>query len=393
MEAREAIRGLQRLNNVQLESVCSGQRMTIQSRGISALNRFRTALLVGSAAAVLLLLPHIDKAVRAADQAEAAPQAAVAGPQDPGAQSYAQRCAICHGDRREGDLPAFPPLLGIEHRMANDKIAEMIHTGKDRMPGFPDVKDGELTALLYFLTTPEPTTPGAQNVAPHTDLSADGEALFQQNCAFCHGRDAMGGETGPDLTQSRLVRRDRTGDEIAKVIHEGRPDNKMPAFNLSTQEIRSLIAFIHAREAETVARPGGRRGVAVADLQTGNADAGRRYFDGAGGCSKCHSPSGDLAGVASRFEGLELEERMLYPSDAKSRITVTLPGGEKIAGTLAYHDEFTVSLRDARGVYRSWRADRVSYTIDAPVEAHVDLFGKYSDEDIHNLMAYLQTLR
>jgi mono/diheme cytochrome c family protein len=365
--------------------------MTIQSRGISALNRLRSALLVvGAATAGLFLVPYLEKPAGAADQAATAP--AASAPQDPGAESYAQRCAICHGDRREGNLPAFPPLLGIEHRMTDDKIADMIHAGKDRMPGFPDVREGELTALLHFLTTPEQPASGAQSGTPHVDLSTAGEALFQQNCAFCHGRDAMGGETGPDLTQSRLVRRDRTGDEIAKVIHEGRPDNKMPAFNLSTQEIRSLIAFIHAREAEAVARPGGRRGVAVADLQTGNVDAGRRYFNGAGGCTKCHSPSGDLAGVASRFEGLELEERMLYPSDAKSRVTVTLPGGEKIAGTLAYHDEFTVALRDSHGVYRSWQANRVRYSIDAPVEAHVDLFGQYTDQDIHNLMAYLQTL-
>jgi mono/diheme cytochrome c family protein len=365
--------------------------MTIQSRGISALNRLRSALLVvGAATAGLFLVPYLEKPAGAADQAATAP--AASAPQDPGAESYAQRCAICHGDRREGNLPAFPPLLGIEHRMTDDKIADMIHAGKDRMPGFPDVREGELTALLHFLTTPEQPASGAQSGTPHVDPSTAGEALFQQNCAFCHGRDAMGGETGPDLTQSRLVRRDRTGDEIAKVIHEGRPDNKMPAFNLSTQEIRSLIAFIHAREAEAVARPGGRRGVAVADLQTGNVDAGRRYFNGAGGCTKCHSPSGDLAGVASRFEGLELEERMLYPSDAKSRVTVTLPGGEKIAGTLAYHDEFTVALRDSHGVYRSWQANRVRYSIDAPVEAHVDLFGQYTDQDIHNLMAYLQTL-
>lgn len=365
--------------------------MTSQPPGIASLNKFRTALLlVAAASASLLLLPPMEKPARA-NQAATAPSATA--PQDPGAESYAQHCAICHGDRREGLLPAFPPLLGIEHRMTDDKIADMIHTGKDRMPGFPDVKDGELTALLHFLTTPEPAAPGAQNGTPHADLSAAGEALFQQNCAFCHGRDAQGGETGPDLTESRLVRRDRTGDEIANVIHEGRPDNKMPAFNLSAQEIRSLIAFIHAREAEAVARPGGRRGVAVADLQTGSVDAGRRYFDGAGGCSKCHSPTGDLAGVASRFEGLELEERMLYPSDAKSRVTVNLPGGEKIAGTLAYRDEFTVALRDAHGVYRSWPANRIHYTIDAPVEAHVALFGKYTDRDIHNLMAYLQTLR
>jgi cytochrome c oxidase cbb3-type subunit 3 len=261
------------------------------------------------------------------------------------------------------------------------------------MPGFPSLQGRELDALLHFLGTPGFIPQMPANGTEHTSLSAAGEALFQQNCAFCHGRDAQGGETGPDLTQSRLVRRDRTGDEIAKVIHEGRPDNKMPAFNFSLQEVRSVIAFIHAREAEAVARPGGRRGVSVADLQTGNVDAGKRYFNGAGGCNKCHSPTGDLAGIASRFEGLELEERMLYPRDATSRVTVTAPSGEKFSGVLAYRDEFTVALRDAQGVYRSWPAGKVHYTIDAPVEAHVDLFSKYTDDDVHNLMAYLQTLR
>lgn len=312
---------------------------------------------------------------------------------DPGAEVYAKHCAICHGDQRQGNLPGFPPLLGISHRMPNDKIAELIHTGKGRMPGFPNVKDAELTSLLHFLNTGESAQTAAGVSAPGATLSKAGAQLFQQNCAFCHGRDAMGGETGPDLTQSKLVRKDRTGDEISKVIHEGRPDNKMPAFNFSDQETRSIIAFIREREAEAVAHPGGRRGVSVEDLQTGNAAEGKRYFEGAGGCAKCHSATGDLAGIASRHEGLDLEQRMLYPRNVKDKVTVTLPGGEKISGTLAYRDEFTIALKDANGVYRSWPADRVQYKVDAPVEAHVDLFPKYTDDDIHNLMAYLQTLR
>jgi mono/diheme cytochrome c family protein len=339
------------------------------------------------------LVPYIERPARAANQAENVPPAAPAAPHDPGAESYAQHCAICHGDQRQGNLPGFPPLQGLSRRMTNDKITDMIHVGKGRMPGFPTMQDGELTALIHFLATAESPAQSAETASLHTSLSAAGEALFQQNCAFCHGRDAMGGETGPDLTESRLVRTDRTGDAITKVIHEGRPDNKMPAFNLSAQEVRSIIAFIHEREADAVARPGGRRGVSVADLQTGNVEAGKRYFSGAGGCNKCHSPSRDLAGVASRYEGLELEERMLYPRDAASRLTVTEPSGTKVSGTLAYRDEFTVALRDANGVYRSWPASRVHFTVDAPVEGHVDLFGKYTDNDIHNLMAYLQTLR
>lgn len=92
----------------------------------------------------------------------------------------------------------------------------------------------------------------------------------------------MGGETGPDLTESKLVLTDKTGEKIAEVIREGRPNNKMPAFSLSNQEVSGIIAFIRAREAAAVARPGGRRGVAVADLQTGNVEAGKHYFDGPG---------------------------------------------------------------------------------------------------------------
>jgi cytochrome c oxidase cbb3-type subunit 3 len=84
---------------------------------------------------------------------------------------------------------------------------------------------------------------------------------------------------------------------------------------------------------------------------------------------------------------------MLYPRDVKSKVTVTLPSGKTMAGTLVYHDEFTIGLRDATGTYHSWRVEDVKYKIDAPVEAHVALFSKYSDDDIHNLMAYIQTLR
>ncbi len=106
----------------------------------------------------------------------------------------------------------------------------------------------------------------------------------------------------------------------------------------------------------------------------------------------CHSPTGDLAGIASKYQGLQLEEHMLYPRHAKSKVTVTLPSGQQVSGTLAYLDEFTVGLIN-EGVYQSWRTRDVKYKVDAPAEAHVDLFSKYTDDDVHNLMAYLQTLK
>jgi cytochrome c oxidase cbb3-type subunit 3 len=220
-----------------------------------------------------------------------------------------------------------------------------------------------------------------------------GGALFQQNCAFCHGRDAGGGESGPDLTRSKLVSNDRTGNDIAAVIRNGRLDKGMPKFNLSEAEFTSLAAFVHSQQDKAMSQTGNRKGVDVSDLQTGNADAGKKYFEGAGTCSKCHSPTGDLAGVASRYEGLKLEQRMLYPRDVKSTVDVTTRHAKTFSGVLAYQDEFTIALRDANGTYHSWNVRDVSYKVNEPVKAHVELFDKYTDNDIHNLMAYIQTLR
>jgi len=317
-----------------------------------------------------------------------------------GSASYAKRCAICHGEQREGILPAFPPLIGINHQLTNDQITLLIHNGKGRMPGFASIPSEELTALLKYLDSAPAMTPaltagpaGNRRGPQLSGEAAAGGALFLQNCAFCHGRDAMGGETGPDLTQSKLVQTDADGSKISAVVREGRIEKKMPAFQFSNQELLSLVAFIRARETAAAAMKGNRRGVDVSDLQTGNVESGKRYFNGAGGCSKCHSPTGDLAGVARRYEGLRLEERMLYPRDAKSTVAVTLPSGEKVSGTLAYRDEFTIGLRDSSGTYRSWPVENIKYTVDSPVDAHAAQFPKYTDDDIHNLMAYLQTLR
>ena len=215
--------------------------------------------------------------------------------------------------------------------------------------------------------------------------------VFLQQCAFCHGRAAAGGEEGPDLTRSKLVAADAGGDKIAPVIREGRPEKGMPRFTLTDADMAAVVAFIHDQKTKAEAQVGKRRGVEVADLQTGNVEAGKAYFKGA--CASCHSPTGDLAGVAKRLEGLRLEQRMLYPRGAKAKVTVTLASGEKITGELAYHDEFAIGLRDSARHYRSWPTGKVKFSIDAPAEAHADLLAKYTDDDIHNLMAYLQTLR
>ena len=323
----------------------------------------------------------------------------VATDQASGAKVYQQNCAMCHGTKMEGIQPAFPSLIGVGRQMKADQLAQLIQHGRGRMPGFTtaQLSSSDLTSLLHYLATDQTFNMQiAQSSAAGQGKAAafdSGGSIFQQNCAFCHGRDAAGGETGPDLTRSKLVTTDVDGNNIALVVREGRPDNKMPKFNFSDMEMADLVKFIHAQAKLAASRPGGRRGVDVADLQTGNVEAGKQYFNGAGGCSSCHSSTGDLAGIASRYQGLQLEERMLYPRDAKDTLTVTLPSGEVITGRLEYQDEFTLGLRDANGVYRSWPVNGVKYNIDSPVSAHVAQFPKYTDDDIHNLMAYIQTLK
>lgn len=247
---------------------------------------------------------------------------------------------------------------------------------------------------------PAVTTPSVvrQNAKPAAQkyaaaLVESGQATFLQHCAFCHGRDAGGGETGPDLTRSKLVADDIRGEQIAPVVRNGRPEKGMPRFALGEGDMAGVVAFIHTAKTQAEAQIGGRRGVDPEDLQSGNAQAGEQYFQGAGRCTSCHSATGDLAGVAKRYQGLKLEQRLLYPRGAAEEATVTLASGETVKGRLIYRDEFTIGLRDASGWYRSWPTKQVKYEVKAPAEAHVELLAKYSDDDIHNLMAYLQTLR
>ena len=232
-----------------------------------------------------------------------------------------------------------------------------------------------------------------------------GRSVFVPQCGFCHGRDATGGESGPDLTRSVLVAEDVRGDKIGAVVRSGRPDKGMPPFNLSESDVMAMVAFIHDQKLKIESLQGNRRTVEVADLGTGNPEAGKRYFNGAGGCAGCHSPTGDLAGVAARLQGLTLLQRMLYPSGRGggagasipdrlvTKVTVTLPSGQTVTGKLAYRDEFTIALTDSSGWYRAWPASQVKFTVDNPLEAHAEQLRKYTDEDMHDVLAYLQTLR
>jgi cytochrome c oxidase cbb3-type subunit III len=242
--------------------------------------------------------------------------------------------------------------------------------------------------------------PRPQTLTPQTypiEQIQAGELIFTAQCGFCHGRDAAGGETGPDLTRSELVAQDTRGDRIGPLLRDGRPDQGMPAFNLSDTDRDAIVAFIHDQKTKFEALGGGRRSVEVANLTTGDAQAGRRYFNEAGGCSSCHSPTGDLAGVATRYQGLTLLQRMLYPTGrpapARPKVTVTLPSGQTVVAPLTSEDEFTIVILDSSGARQTYDKSAVKFKIDDPMSAHFDQLGKYTDNDMHNVFAYLDTLK
>jgi cytochrome c oxidase cbb3-type subunit 3 len=244
-----------------------------------------------------------------------------------------------------------------------------------------------------------PSTVTAQTYAP--ELVQQGQVLFASFCGFCHGRDAMGGETGPDLTRSLLVAEDVRGDKIMPLVHAGRADKGMPPQNLPDSDLAAIVAFIHDAKTKADSLEGNRRTVDPSDVATGNAQAGQQFFNGPGGCAKCHSPTGDLAGIGTRLQGLQLMQRMLMPggrgrgsaAPRPATATIKLPSGQSVTGKLTYRDEFTISITDADGYLRSYSTRGATITVDNPLDAHVALLPKYTNEDMHNVLAYLQTLK
>lgn len=236
--------------------------------------------------------------------------------------------------------------------------------------------------------------------APDPVAAGRGEKLYAPNCAFCHGAKANGGDTGPDLIRSALVLHDEQGELIGPVVLKGRKDRGMPAFSNFTQaQVADLAAFLHMR-IELAANRGLYK---VQEVVTGNAKAGQAYFNGAGKCHTCHSATGDLAHIASKFGPADLQAQFLYPGSSMRfdreggpeapKVTVTLRDGTTVSGKVKRLDDFEISMYDATGEYRAWPRDQVKVEVEDRLVAHRKLLEKYTDEDMHNLLAYLVTLK
>src|SRR4051812_23371375 len=225
---------------------------------------------------------------------------------------------------------------------------------------------------------PRPKSATSQNYT--ADQIREGEVRFGSQCGFCHGKDAAGGESGPDLTRAELVAQDTHGNKVGPVIRAGRPSAGMPAFkDLSEGELNAIVGFLHSQMDKFAELGGGRRSVEPADLATGNAAAGREYFNGKGKCSSCHSASGDLAGIATRVQGLNLLRRMLYPTGnpgaTQVRATFQLPSGQTVVAPVAAEDEFSVTVLDPLAARQTYQRSAVKVKIDDPLSGHFDQLG------------------
>jgi cytochrome c oxidase cbb3-type subunit III len=242
---------------------------------------------------------------------------------------------------------------------------------------------------------PKPGSAQAARNALELETARHGRAQFEKSCSFCHGKDAMGGAEGPNLMRSSVVRHDNNGDLIGKVIREGRPSGGMPPIALNTQQISDIVAYLHAAVAVSDRTSAGKpsHDYSLQRLLTGNAEAGKRYFNGAGGCAHCHSPTGDLAGIARKYLPVELQARFLYPTGKPQTATVKLASGATASGKLVHLDAFYVAIEDQEGWYHSWPRKDVSVDVHNPIAAHVELLSKYTNKDVHNLFAYLETLK
>jgi len=229
-----------------------------------------------------------------------------------------------------------------------------------------------------------------------------GKALYSVNCQFCHGADTRGGDSGPSLLRSGLVLDDRSGELMAPVIQNGRTDRGMPKFAFSNDQVADVAAFIHTFRAagydESRVKP--------PSIVVGDAKAGEAFFNAK--CASCHSPSGDLRGLATRIsDDRLLQQSWLMPGSGGGRggpspvtvrpttVTVTLPSGERVEGKLDRLDDFVVSLITADGTHRSFRTngDTPKVEVHDPLEPHKKLLPTYSDADIHNVTAFLVTLK
>ena len=257
--------------------------------------------------------------------------------------------------------------------------------------------------------------PAQQKPLADPAVIARGKTLYEISCRACHGADLRGGDmAGPNLLRSQIALNDNDGESIGEIVRTGRGD--MDPFNLPEESVKAIAAYIRSILATARGQGSPPAGPRVElNVLVGDAAAGQAYF--AKNCSSCHSPTGDLSGLAQRVpDPMALQNLWVSggggggrggraggagaaaaaaPNRREVRVTVTLASGEKVEGRLGRIDDFIVILALADGTTRSFRRDGDLPRIEIrdPLDGHKKLLSIYTDTDMHNVTAYLATLK
>ena len=260
---------------------------------------------------------------------------------------------------------------------------------------------------------PGPLGAGAADSHVVDDAGAErGKSVYIAECITCHGVKARGGDSslprnqrGADLIRSLVVLRDRYGSRIGPFLAKGHPlQSGKSASSLKTEQVADLAHFLHQKVYNTL-RSGPE--LQIQNVLTGDPKAGEVYFNGAGNCHTCHSPTGDLKGIGRKYDPPTLQSKFLFPravgfgrrgaapvSARPVTVTVTQSNGEVVEGVLQTLDDFNVALRDAQGNYRSFKiTPELKVVKHDPYAMHVTLLDKYTDKDMHDIVAYLESLK
>ena len=265
-----------------------------------------------------------------------------------------------------------------------------------------------IVAAIFILSAQEPDAmrqrpPAGRNStreflglgpAPDAAAAKKGEPIFKQNCAACHGETARGAQ-GPNLVRSVVVLHDEKENEIGPVIKNGRPQAGMPPFpQLSADDVHNVSEYIKL-QVEQAANRGVYNQIYAGSKNAlrGDPNKGNEFFQAY--CSSCHSASGDLAKIAAKFpEASLMQSRFLWPASREpARATVSTPSGETVTGVIVKLDDFDVTLRDSNGDLHYWPRSQVKVNVVDNLQGHRALLPIYSDADIHNVTAYLETLK
>lgn len=268
------------------------------------------------------------------------------------------------------------------------------------------------TAQAPAVAQPRPGVGPADRPTVDPAAADRGRRVWNTECITCHGAQARGTDTAPSLIRSPLVLHDRAGNLLGPFLKKGHPTQSgTPSASLTDAQVVDILNFVRQRLNDTLR---GSAVFTVQDILTGDSRSGAAYFNGDGKCTTCHSVTGDLAGIASRLSSpVDLQQRMLFPvaargggarlgapggAPAPSRsavtVSVTPANGQAVSGVLVQLDDFYVTLRDPSGAIRVIkRTPAMKVDLTDPLQAHHELLDRITDKNIHDLLAFLETLK